>query len=131
MGAFLRKLQRPAARKQRVQRALNRAQLNHRDRGRLFDGPAPNKDCAFTRRFLFAWWERICRDFEATLRARKGPTAKFDTQDLLRFLRAARMDERLKWQGTEAMKFIEALNEARAHEGRIASLHQKDWHNAI
>ena len=131
MGAFLRKLQRPAAQRMRVQRPLNRAQLNHRDRGRLFDDEAPNADCRRTRTFLYKWWARICLDFAATLRARKGPNAVLDPQDLLRFLRRARMDERLKWQGSEAMKFLAALNEARAFESKVRASHQKDFHNAI
>ncbi len=131
MGAQLRRVQRPAARRQRVQRELSTAQIKRRDTGRLFDDKAPSKDCARTRVFLFRWWDRICLEFAATLRAKKGPRAELDPQDLLRFLRRARMDERLKWQGSEAMKFIAALNEARAYENKIRALHQKDWHNAI
>ena len=111
MGAILRKLERPRA-VRRFLKPISRAQVFERDKGRLFDGVAPNKECAFRRRVLMSQWDRLVRYYRA----------EQDPQRLLKWLRRCYIEvPREALRGSGSMKFIEALNEARSYENKARS----------
>lgn len=108
MGAFLRSLQRPRA-VRRVTRPLSPQEIRARDDGRLFEGKAPNRECNARRRILLAQWDRWVAYFRC----------QSDPQGLLRWLRACHIERKRELQGSQVMRFIEALNEARSYERKL------------